>query len=79
MHINKDNHELVEEIKSVIDLRQSIELEINTIAQKTKISRGTIKNCPDLFKLWYPTNDVMKIKPKAIIGIFLIKSKFLIK
>jgi cytoskeletal protein RodZ len=48
MHINKDNHELVEEIKSVIDLRQSIELEINTIAQKTKISRGTIKNIENL-------------------------------
>ena len=48
MYINKDNHELVEEIKSVIDLRQSIELEINTIAQKTKISRGTIKNIENL-------------------------------
>ena len=48
MHINKDNRELVEEIKSVIDLRQSIELEINTIAQKTKISRGTIKNIENL-------------------------------
>ena len=48
MYINKDNHDLIEEIKSVIDLRQSIELEINTIAQNTKISRGTIKNIENL-------------------------------
>ena len=48
MSINKDNHDLIEEIKSVIDLRQSIELEINTIAQNTKISRGTIKNIENL-------------------------------
>ena len=48
MYINKDNDELIEEIKSVIDLRQSIELEINTIAQITKISRGTIKNIENL-------------------------------
>ena len=48
MRINKDNEELIDEIKSVIDLRHSIALEINTIAQKTKISRGTIKNIENL-------------------------------
>ena len=48
MNVHKDNHELIEEIKSVTDLRQSIELEINTIASITKISRGTLKNIENL-------------------------------
>lgn len=48
MRIHKDNHELVEEIKSVTDLRKSIVLEINTIAHITKISRGTLKNIENL-------------------------------
>lgn len=48
MNVHKDNHELIEEIKSVTDLRQSIELEINTIANITKISRGTLKNIENL-------------------------------
>lgn len=48
MHIHKDNLELIEEIKSVTDLRHSIELEINTIANNTKISRGTLKDIENL-------------------------------
>ena len=48
MNIHKDNLKLIEEIKSVIDLRHSIDLEINTIAHSTKISRGTIKNIENL-------------------------------